>query len=119
MIAAETAIPIIYGDDPLVALRVQKRVGSALTPYDLTDATEIEFQVKPSAQGEPIKVYNLAGGVSKTDAPQGRFSVQMLAADIQGETPAGQIPTRRYRVRVQEAGLWRTVMAGPLPQKVV
>ena len=117
MIREEVVIPVIVGDDPLLLLRIQKRVGGALVPYDLTNVDEIEFIVRAkSSDPVPMATYRLSeGAVTKIAAEVGRFSVQLEGANYSSEP----IHHRRYQVRCREVGHWTTVMAGQLALKAV
>lgn len=117
MIFDEVTIPVPVGDDPLLLLRVQKRVSTGLVPYDLSNVDEIEFIVREKTGDEaPLTVYRLTSeDVVITEPLQGRFTVQVRGEDI-SKRPYTH---RRYQVRVREVGLWTTVMAGQLALKAV
>lgn len=114
-IKSEVAISVAEGDDPLLRLRVWVlNLDGTRSPYDFTNAEEVEFVVKkgvstPDSGADHTYTMTNDGGVTVVDPPSdGRLDVQVES----GHIPEGS-GNRRYKVRATKNGKKETCMAGP------
>jgi hypothetical protein len=70
------------GNDVDLNLTIYQEDG--ITPYDLSTITALTYALALAPQGTPIVTKSLTGGITITNAAQGKFTVALASADTQG-----------------------------------